>query len=65
LTLYIPEKAMNWNHCTISPKFGEWAEPELGPALPAPAALRDPRDPTALRIRAAPATPRVTYVTDF
>jgi hypothetical protein len=37
----------------------------LGPALLAPAAPRDPRDAIPLRIRAAPATPRVAYVTDF
>jgi len=58
----MPEKAMNWNHCTTSAKFGACADPLLGPALPA-ALPSEPREAIPVMTRAAPATPTVARVT--
>jgi len=48
----------------ISAKLGAWADPEFGPADPAPAAPRELRDAMPLIINAAPAIAMVARVTD-
>ena len=64
MTLYIPEKATNWNHWIMSPKLGECADPELGPAEAPPVAPREPMEAIPVIIMAAPAIPTVARVTE-